>query len=662
MTGIRAFVGHSFTDNDAEVVRKFLTYFDQLSKSDLDFTWEHAEAAEPKVLAEKVISLLSDNTVFIGICTKKERVIPSTSLSKSVLRPGVLKAQERDFAWKTSDWIMQEIGLAIGKNLDLVLLVENGVRQPGGLQSNVEYISFERDAPEKSFGKIVEMISALSPRASSPSATSADTKSMLADEEREQESPVGGDWTTPKSDWKRRDYERTYWRMTVTGDTAGAENIDKAYLATKDAANNDNRNNWEAFAELTRLWWGKGGSLAKLKALAEAHPDSTRTLLYLAQAYEKYQDYTKAADTYEAAARKAVDAAEALRLMGQAAVGYVRAELRENSSAIVRKMKARVESNGNGELETLKVLRRLAELEKEDNENLAIMERIVEVDPSDIDTRFSLAYKHSECGNNDLALYHYLKIPPRERGAMAWNNLGVAFDGFSLRAKSVEAYRRAEGLGETLAMSNLAQKFISAGFLPEAKKQCDDALAITDYHKNIGHALASLKELPDKESERQSELLEKAKPKSEFYKQFGRAVSRSDTNELSGRWKGPDCVLDVNSRDGEFHAAGSYERQSSGVLGLAVFGAVGSTSSDNTLVRFRVEYTGTLRGRGIEAHVTRDQEGAAMPTGSTLLGSSADETRVFMFLTDDENELSVMESSPGKDPRFYSLKRQVTTA
>ena len=251
MTGIRAFVAHSFTDNDTEVVRKFLTYFDQLSKLDLDFAWEHAEAAEPKVLAEKVISLLSDKSVFIAICTKKERAIPSTLLRKSVLRPSVLKAQERDFAWKTSDWIIQAIGLAIGKNLDLVLLVENGVRQPGGLQSNVEFISFERDAPEKSFGKIVDMISALSPRASSPSATSSDAKSMPEDEEKEREPPADVDWTTPKSDWKRRDYERTYWKMTVTGDTVGAENIDKAYLATEDAADNDNRNDWEAFAELS---------------------------------------------------------------------------------------------------------------------------------------------------------------------------------------------------------------------------------------------------------------------------------------------------------------------------------------------------------------------------------------------------------------------------
>ncbi len=132
MTEIRAFVGHSFTDDDTEVVGKFLKYFAQLSKMELKISWEHAEAAEPKVLADKVMSLISDKNVFIGICTKKERVIQPASLTKTLFRSSVLKAQESEFFWKTSDWIIQEIGLAKGKNLDLILLVEHGVRGHGG--------------------------------------------------------------------------------------------------------------------------------------------------------------------------------------------------------------------------------------------------------------------------------------------------------------------------------------------------------------------------------------------------------------------------------------------------------------------------------------------------------------------------------------------------
>jgi len=50
-----------------------------------------------------------------------------------------------------------------------------------------------------------------------------------------------------------------------------------------------------------------------------------------------------------------------------------------------------------------------------------------------------------------------LKIPEQERHSATWNNLGVEFDLSSLPSKSVNAYRKAEEKGETLAMSNLAQ-------------------------------------------------------------------------------------------------------------------------------------------------------------------------------------------------------------
>src|SRR5947209_17633132 len=115
MGEIRAFVGHSFLEQDEAVVRQFLKYFDQLSGTNLNFSWEHAERAEPKILAAKVISLLSDKNVFIGICTRKERVVSPAALRATVFPRGSLRARQDQFLWKTSDWIIQEIGLAIGK-------------------------------------------------------------------------------------------------------------------------------------------------------------------------------------------------------------------------------------------------------------------------------------------------------------------------------------------------------------------------------------------------------------------------------------------------------------------------------------------------------------------------------------------------------------------
>lgn len=161
MTQLNAFVGHSFASEDREVVQAFIKFLDQVKALNMGFTWESAEPAEPKELADKVKRLIQGKNVFIGICTTKEGVVEPGHLRKSLFNGKVLKVNEEHLSWKTSDWIIQEIGLAIGRGMELVLLVERGLRQPGGLQGNLEYIPFDRRTPEKSFGKLLEMIRAL---------------------------------------------------------------------------------------------------------------------------------------------------------------------------------------------------------------------------------------------------------------------------------------------------------------------------------------------------------------------------------------------------------------------------------------------------------------------------------------------------------------------
>ena len=115
MSLIKAFVGHSFTEEDAEVADKFLKFFARLEKMNTGFSWVHAEAAEPKQLADKVLSLIEDRNLFIGICTRKELAVRHEKLSNVPFLKMQLVSTE-DFEWKTSDWIVQEIGLATGKD------------------------------------------------------------------------------------------------------------------------------------------------------------------------------------------------------------------------------------------------------------------------------------------------------------------------------------------------------------------------------------------------------------------------------------------------------------------------------------------------------------------------------------------------------------------
>jgi hypothetical protein len=171
MAELRAFVGHSFSEVDANIVRTFLDHFRTLEKNkDIGFTWEHAEEAEARLLSTKVLAKIEGKNVFIGICTRKEYAIDDSRLKR--IWKNVF-GKLANFQWKTSDWIIQEIGVAVGRKMSIVLFLEDGVRNPGGLYGDMEYIRFSRERPKDCFDKFFEMLTALKPKTGSSTAVEA---------------------------------------------------------------------------------------------------------------------------------------------------------------------------------------------------------------------------------------------------------------------------------------------------------------------------------------------------------------------------------------------------------------------------------------------------------------------------------------------------------
>ena len=215
----------------------------------------------------------------------------------------------------------------------------------------------------------------------------------------------------------------------------------------------------------------------------------------------------------------------------------------------------------NGEEQLVRIMRNIAEAEIYKESFFGLTEKLLDICPGEIETRFSLAFKYSEDNQEELSLYHYLKIPFGQRDATTWNNLGVQFANCELTAKSVEAYRKSVDLGETLAMSNLAQKFIGAGFLKEAEEICNRALKIENYHKDgWRYAITRIKEMPEAEEKKETEVIKAVNPVSDFYKDYGRAMTASRIPECRGRWQGPDCELNMTLKGNVFVAEGNFER------------------------------------------------------------------------------------------------------
>lgn len=654
MPQVRAFVGHSFSSNDSIVVGKFEKYLNQIALLHPNFFWQHAELAEPIVIDEKVLRLFDDKELFIGICTRKERVINPDVLSPSRFGQTRLSAPKRHFEWKTSDWIIQEIGLAIGRGIPVILLIEEGLRPPGALQGNLEHIGFDRSAPEKCFGKLLEMISVFSPRVSSSLVAEVDARSSPPEEESETVTPKNVDWTVPQANWKTHDFEFAYMHFVATKDNEKAKSIGEKYGESQLAVDEQSKKMWEAFKEYVAIVLGSGGSLRKLHRIVDEYPENSTVLNYLARSYEVYEEFQKAAEAFEKAAYSAEKVKTKLSLLGMATLSYRKVKsIRSSDSCMALMKKISIENNA-GEDEILEAELKIAEFTKEIEVAVGAMERKLEIDPSNTNARFALAYKYSERNLDDLAYFHYQKIPFAERSAVTWNNIGVARDELELHVKAVQAYRKSEELGETLAMSNLANKLLKVGFLKEAQEICDTALKLDGYHKNIGRTLGQLKSANENEDKKEESILRDAKPISDFYREFGAALARPNSGDLDSVWVGPDSSLAVSIVGKEFTAKGSYERSQMGLRTLAYLGLGGSSeTSKSSSAKYTVEYRGVITGAGIVGTIIRRRDGEAESSGS-LLGSGEEQPSVIMIIEGTGEKIKVLERLK-KTNRFYDL-------
>ena len=59
----------------------------------------------------------------------------------------MVKVSTSCLKFKTSDWILQEIGFAVSRDMQILLLQESGLRNPGGKRPRLPYIGFRTQKP-----------------------------------------------------------------------------------------------------------------------------------------------------------------------------------------------------------------------------------------------------------------------------------------------------------------------------------------------------------------------------------------------------------------------------------------------------------------------------------------------------------------------------------
>lgn len=560
MTNIAAFVGHSFQEKDAEVVRKFVDFFDHIVELDIGFTWDHAEDAEPKILSEKVKEKMRDKNLFIGICTLAERVISSEKLARFFIGRGYLLAKEAEYQWKTSDWILQEIGCAFGKDMRMILLVEKNLRRPGGIQGDLEYIPFDRNQPEESFTKILEMIKALLP--TKPAEYPMVRTQTLAPS-AEVISPVETSTAAQSLDfekWTRDEYDKAILMAIASENEAREREVMDAFAASQHAADENERVSWQA----TRLFYyhllKKKQSLDEFLHLVKHNPTHSGAHYLLARVFESYEEFVRAAQSFEQAAEHASTIQEKLRNLCYAAVAHVKSSNIARAHTLLNDAQRKLTEVDDGDLIYFDAVGAIAEYQHDDLRFLAFSEAFLERRPDDHDRRFALAYKYGEIDEDDLATKHYQIIARRRPTEAVLNNLGVAQMALGLNSRAVQSYKESEAIGGTLAISNLAHKLIASGFLEEAKVICERAINIDNYDPQVGSAISRIKELATEEEKKERESIQAAEPRRLAYVAFARACVEAATPEIQAIFQGPEYQLKLSIQNGILEARGTFEK------------------------------------------------------------------------------------------------------
>lgn len=154
-TRLNAFVGRSFLDEDKSIWYELRDIFDSLKP--MGFDYEDAKEAQLRPISEKVKELIVRNEIYIGVLTRRYPIWEMPQLQyKRWLYPLGLYAPQK---WTTSEWVIEEIGFAIGKDRKVLLLIENDVNFPTtDLDGDTQWVRFRRKNLSASQSEINQMI------------------------------------------------------------------------------------------------------------------------------------------------------------------------------------------------------------------------------------------------------------------------------------------------------------------------------------------------------------------------------------------------------------------------------------------------------------------------------------------------------------------------
>lgn len=645
----KAFVGHSFTDDDKNLVLSVTEFLEAFKGSNSAFSWTHAEAARPEDIVDKVLPMLRSCDIFVGICSKKERVASPVFFRRSFWTKTSSVIDESKLQWKTSDWIIQEIAIARDREMHLVLLLEEGVRPPGGLHGNVEYITFQRENMSGAYVRLTQMLGVILARGNGTQGP--DSKTTQPEMHRTEEQPEQKNdpfRLPPQASWQPLDYYMGIFHAVLFEDDAYLETVRVAYVASDFGLHDHGLAKWKARKEYSLLVLDKGGSVGEFEKMVNQHRSDPEMVSMLARVLSHFNDERGAAKLLEEAARAAIatkDFNAASRNLLSAVEIACKARDEKEARRLIQILAGLPSEDREAKEVRLRAVALLAKFKDHSLMRIAALEYQVSIDPTDADKRFSLAYAYSETDDVAATLMHYLAIPDARRTEIAWNNLAVARQALKLPVLAIDAYQVADSKANSLAMSNLAQAYIKAGFYSEAEAMCKKGMDSSDPHENLPSTYAQIKASRGEEKKIEDAAVVEAEPRSRVMQEFGAGTLGTIKSPLPTRWTGPEGPLTLAHIADAIVINGRYVQQQN-----ALSRAIGLFNVQDT---YELTIKGTIYGRTVVGTIERKKQGEAPSSTALALGLNTPTVAIFLF-SEDCRTIYVVENS-GKNSRRFAI-------
>jgi len=644
MTIISAFVGRSFDQKEELLWARISKCLDSLKP--IGFSWEDAEEAQAKPISDKVKERIERNDLFIGILTKGDAIISGCSTSKYILMRKILN-------WLASYWIIQESGYAIGKGKKVVFLVETGLEIPGGLNSDFEYISFNRNNLSDTFLKVNQIIG-------NEIATKIEPLKEQVVAKGTELIPV------PKSEIEKQEAVevvekddllfKTVMEAIDNKDFQSAEEKFALLLQKDKVKGNPDIELWAKIYFYKKLYLaGQPEALDQLRKIANRNPTNLSVMNALVDCYEPYDQHEQAIRAIEPFAATAEDLDFKFNM--SIVLSRLELKLKKYDRAKERLLEYLKTLEFNSNHQNYFIFKTLGDNFKEQgDQNIAcyLYEMALNYEPTDSDLRFTLAYGYGEIDKNTLASYHYKVYLNIEEWPGALNNLGMQYEKLKLLGKSVSALKKAESLDHTLASANLSRMFIEKGFYDEAENTLIKAFEKKDHHRNVDYYLNELKTSKEQEEENEKKLSEETKEYRNFALEFAKAISIPfDTYaEINGLWltdygqlKEFRIQFDAPNR-----LSGEHKEEISTTGGLLAALALPGVRPEPEKRIKKILFTGTITNRGIRYSVEISSEG-------TYLTQAISEFKGFGVFSLENQEIRFSVEKEGK-PTFFTAKKK----